>query len=208
MAVHPLRSATDRRFGRPLPCQLANQTRVHPVPPELLPLHHAVLWSYAVLAVISDCYPPVQGRLPTRYSPVRHSVTKVFVPKKSVLSASFDLHVLSTPPAFILSQDQTLVKSVCSVRMTLAIHPLLLFWKSLASITRINNVRSENIYLNFQGWLLFNYQCSFCLSLSRQPYYYIIVIWLCQQLFSFIFKSFFVDRCRFLATACISYHTF
>jgi len=67
--------------------------------------------------------------------------------------------------------------------MTLAIHPLLLFWKSLASITRINNVRSENIYLNFQGWLLFNYQCSFCLSLSRQPYYYIIVIWLCQQLF-------------------------
>ena len=41
----------------------------------LLPLHHAVLWSYAVLAVISNCYPPVWGRLPTRYSPVRHSVT-------------------------------------------------------------------------------------------------------------------------------------
>ena len=99
------------------------------------------------------------------------------------MKSPFDLHVLGTPPAFILSQDQTLVKSVCSVRMTLAIHPLLLFWKSLASITRINNVRSENIYLNFQGWLLFNYQCSFCLSLSRQPYYYIIVIWLCQQLF-------------------------
>ena len=48
--------------------------------------------------------------------------------------ASFDLHVLSTPPAFILSQDQTLVISVCSVRMTLAIHPLLLFWKSFSSI--------------------------------------------------------------------------
>ena len=28
--------------------------------------------------------------------------------------ASLDLHVLSTPPAFILSQDQTLVKSVRS----------------------------------------------------------------------------------------------
>ena len=89
----------------------------------------------------------------------------VFLPKDSVQGASFDLHVLSTPPAFILSQDQTLVKSVCSVRMTLAIHPLLLFWKSLASITRINNVRSENIFLNFQGWLLFNYQCSCLLSL-------------------------------------------
>ena len=40
---------------------------------------------------------------------------------RSNQSASLDLHVLSTPPAFILSQDQTLVKSVC-------------FWsKSLAS---------------------------------------------------------------------------
>ena len=35
--------------------------------------------------------------------------------------------------------------------MTLAIHPLLLFWKSLASITRINNVRSENFIFEFSG---------------------------------------------------------
>ena len=33
---------------------------------------------------------------------------KNVIPKKSVLKASFDLHVLGTPPAFILSQDQTL----------------------------------------------------------------------------------------------------
>ena len=32
-----------------------------------------------------------------------------FVPK---YAAPFDLHVLSTPPAFILSQDQTLVKNL------------------------------------------------------------------------------------------------
>ena len=82
VAVHSLKPATDRRLGEPLPHQPANQTRVHPVPPEFLPLHHAVLWSYAVLAVISDCYPPVQGRLPTRYSPVRHSVYKTSIPKK------------------------------------------------------------------------------------------------------------------------------
>ncbi len=30
MAVHPLRPATDRRLGRPLPYQLANRTRAHP----------------------------------------------------------------------------------------------------------------------------------------------------------------------------------
>ena len=82
MAGHPLRSATNRRLGGPLPHQLANWTRVHPVPPEFLPLHHAVLWSYAVLTVVSNCYPPVQGRLPTRYSPVRHSEYR-FHPKTS-----------------------------------------------------------------------------------------------------------------------------
>ena len=29
VAVHPLRPATDRRLGKPLPYQLANQTRIH-----------------------------------------------------------------------------------------------------------------------------------------------------------------------------------
>ena len=109
MAVHSLKPATDRRLGGPLPRQLTNQTRAHPVPPEFFALYHAVPCAYAVLAVISNCCPPVQGRLPTRYSPVRHSVSYIFPPKSSVVRASFDLHVLGTPPAFILSQDQTLM---------------------------------------------------------------------------------------------------
>ena len=79
MAGRPLRSATDRRLGGPLPRQLANQTRAHPIPPEFLPLCHAAPRSYAVLAVISNCYPPVWGRLPTRYSPVRRSVKPPFL---------------------------------------------------------------------------------------------------------------------------------
>ena len=32
----------------------------------------------------------------------------VFSPKESVMKFSLDLHVLGTPPAFVLSQDQTL----------------------------------------------------------------------------------------------------
>ena len=59
VAVHPLRPATDRRLGEPLPHQLANRTRIHLIPINILPLHHAVLWSYAVLAEISLRYPPV-----------------------------------------------------------------------------------------------------------------------------------------------------
>ena len=32
------------------------------------------------------------------------------IPKKSIKEVPFDLHVLGTPPAFVLSQDQTLTK--------------------------------------------------------------------------------------------------
>src|SRR6185437_13719435 len=39
------------------------------------------------------------GQVPTRYSPVRRSPAE---------TRALDLHVLSAPPAFVLSQDQTL----------------------------------------------------------------------------------------------------
>ena len=163
MADHSLKSATDRCFGRPLPCQLANQTRVHLVPPEFFTLYHAVLCAYAVLAVISNCYPPVQGRLPTRYSPVRHSVNQIFLPKDSVLIASFNLHVLGTPPAFILSQDQTLVKSLNLIQNnvgyfsschSLKLCLLLFFWN------RSKRCPLE-ILLKFQGWFISIYCLKF-----------------------------------------------
>ena len=67
----------------------------------LFPQNPKVPWAYPVLAPLSRCYPRHQGRLSTRYSPVRHF-------HRSKLRITFDLHVLSTPPAFVLSQDQTL----------------------------------------------------------------------------------------------------
>src|SRR5262245_35159229 len=57
--------------------------------------------SYPVLAPVSEGYPKAEGRLLTCYSPVRRSST----PEEAF---PHDLHVLSTPPAFVLSQDQTL----------------------------------------------------------------------------------------------------
>ena len=62
---------------------------------------------YQVLITVSSGYPCAKGRLPTRYSPVR----RFPCPKSTEVSIghfSLDLHVLGTPPAFILSQDQTL----------------------------------------------------------------------------------------------------
>ena len=101
VAVHPLRPATDRCLGRPLPCQLTNQTRVHPVPPWFFTLCHAALCAYAVLAAVSGCYPPVRGRFPTRYSPVRHSVTV---------------------PSFRKNREKCFVRLAC-VRHAASVHP-------------------------------------------------------------------------------------
>src|SRR6266699_1239343 len=58
-------------------------------------------WLYPVLIPVSGSYPEAEGRLLTCYSPVRRSST----PEGAF---PLDLHVLSTPPAFVLSQDQTL----------------------------------------------------------------------------------------------------
>lgn len=74
MAVHPLRPATRRRLGRPLPHQQADRPRAHPIP-QKLSNHTPTCDSYPVLDPVSQAYPEVQGRSPTCYSPVRHSST-------------------------------------------------------------------------------------------------------------------------------------
>ena len=107
MADHPLRSATDRRLGRPLPHQLTNQTQAHPLPINLWHIQDVSVVRYEVLIPVSRGYPSAKGRLPTRYSPVRRFPLLTST-EASVKSFSLDLHVLGTPPAFILSQDQTL----------------------------------------------------------------------------------------------------
>ena len=101
MAGHPLRPATRRRLGRPSPHQQADRPRAHPTPLKTFHPKPCDSESYPVLDPVSQAYPEVQGRSPTCYSPVRHSST----PERAF---PFDLHVLSTPPAFVLSQDQTL----------------------------------------------------------------------------------------------------
>ena len=107
MAVQPLSPATDRRLGRPLPYQLSNQTRAHLCAINLWHHDHAITMRHAVLAFVSKRYPTPKGRLLTRYSPVRHSVDQT-LPEGLIITTPFDLNVLCTPPAFILSQDQTL----------------------------------------------------------------------------------------------------
>ena len=101
MADHPLRPATDRRLGRPLPYQLANPTQALPIArgPERSPAFPR--GAYAVLARVSPGYPPLQGR----FLRVTHPSATLLATE---VTFAFDLHVLGLPPAFNLSHDQTL----------------------------------------------------------------------------------------------------
>ena len=190
MAGHPLRSATDRRLGGPLPHQLPNQTRVHPIPPEFLPLHHAALWSYAVLAVISNCYPPVWGRLPTRYSPVRHSVNLKSIRKlhsNRFVRLACVKHAASVHPE--PGSNSHVKKSASRSKFSLAN-----FNRSTVCLVRLN--RSEiSLFRIFRVVLLFSYQGSLlrCLadSLSSLSQCFLFVNYFFNFLFthlSFIYK--------------------
>ena len=99
---HPLRSPTRLCLGRPLPYQLADGTQT---PPE-------VNYSFTLALLNSQSLCGISAPFGT-LSPASGQIIHVLLtrsplsslPKKS---APFDLHVLGTPPAFILSQDQTL----------------------------------------------------------------------------------------------------
>ncbi|KAH7285649.1 hypothetical protein KP509_33G038800 [Ceratopteris richardii] len=67
VADHPLRPATDRHLGKPLPYQLANQTQVPPWADPSFLLRS--LWGISSRFQLLS---PSQGQVLTRYSPVRH----------------------------------------------------------------------------------------------------------------------------------------
>jgi hypothetical protein len=103
----PLRSPTRRSLGRPLPYQLADGTQAPPEadrsPLDNRPLTLLTTWG------ISSSFPEL--------SPSSGQVTNALLtrsplgsPRTNTRDSPFDLHVLGTPPAFILSQDQTLRK--------------------------------------------------------------------------------------------------
>ena len=105
--------------------------------------------------------------------------------------------MLSTPPAFILSQDQTLMlKSFfLPVLNWLNLDGIKIYcFKVTSYIKKCSFVfRQLEIHLeSFKVYSLFSYQCSFCCCCcsQRQLIYYITFRTLCQQLFQFIFSLF------------------
>ena len=72
MTDRPLKPATHRCLGKPLPHQLANGTQTPPSAHKAFKYLTYVKHCYPVLALLSKSCPRLKGRLSTRYSPVRH----------------------------------------------------------------------------------------------------------------------------------------
>jgi hypothetical protein len=73
VAVRPLRPATDRNLGEPLPHRQANLPQAHPEAPE--GFDPKITWGISPpLGGLS----PTSGQVPTCYSPVRHGSEEPF----------------------------------------------------------------------------------------------------------------------------------
>ena len=120
--------------------------------------------------------------------------------RKQALSRSFDLHVLGAPPAFVLSQDQTLYKwylSLKSVKSCFAQHAIACVLCELLCLELFN--------VFFQHENRFRYKffdiVQFSRSCAPQPcgwklVYFITFAISCQALFWIIFE-FHVEAHRF-----------
>ncbi len=99
---------TRHSLGGPLPHQLADRPRAHPKASDCSDFNI----KESPLFVTYGINPPFGG-LSRSFGQVAH-VLLTLAPLNNVCIATFiapfDLHVLSTPPAFVLSQNQTLQK--------------------------------------------------------------------------------------------------
>ena len=113
---------------------------------------------------------------------------------------SLDLHVLGTPPAFILSQDQTLMLKWCLCPASFIWHCLLLIRVACQSFDQLACSWISLKILEFSGlhYCLFVKdhnlllrKSSFirCCCSQRQLWYLIITAFVCQQLFLKSFSS-------------------
>ena len=106
VAGRPLRPATRHSLGEPLPHQLADRPRGHQEAPGCPGFGIGKMSSLTTCGINSPF-----GELSPTSRQIAH-VLRTLTPLNIICIATnnipFDLHVLSTPPAFVLSQNQTL----------------------------------------------------------------------------------------------------
>ena len=106
VAGRPLRPATRHSLGEPLPHQLADRPRAHQEAP--CGFGFGRMSSLAICGINS----PFDELSPTsrQIAHVLRTRSPLDLIGIATNQVPFDLHVLSTPPAFVLSQNQTLHK--------------------------------------------------------------------------------------------------
>ena len=133
MTDHPLRPVRHRRHGRPLPHHQANVTQA-----DLIAIAEAT-FPITCLCGISTGFPVL--------SPTTRHVTYALLTRAPLYllrrAFSFDLHVLGMPPAFVLSQDQTLQVNILKLFIRL-FSDLILFSKR---IIQKNNDQKESDHI-------------------------------------------------------------
>ena len=111
VAGRPLRPATRHSLGGPLPHQLADRPRAHQEAPG------CPGFGFALNPALTTCgiNSPFGELSPTsrQISHVLRTLTPLNFQCIATLKVPFDLHVLSTPPPFVLSQNQTLRRKLC-----------------------------------------------------------------------------------------------
>ena len=106
VAGRPLRPATRHSLGKPLPYQLAERPRAHQEAPGC-PGFNVGKMSFLIICGINSPF----GELSPTSRQIAHvlrTLTPLDIACIATSNIPFDLHVLSTPPAFVLSQNQTL----------------------------------------------------------------------------------------------------
>ena len=106
VAGRPLRPATRHSLGGPLPRQQADRPRAHQEAPGCPGFGVESMHSLTTCGINS----PFGELSPTsrQIAHVLRTLTPLGITCIATNNTPFDLHVLSTPPAFVLSQNQTL----------------------------------------------------------------------------------------------------
>ena len=141
VAGRPLRPATRLSLGEPLPHQLADRPRAHRKASGLAVPNFELSFTSGISSPFSKL-----SQTSRQITHVLHTLAPLRLENIATSKSAFDLHVLSTPPAFVLSQNQTLrIKTLVDSPSIRKNQRTFIFW--------LNTSKSATNWLTLKGLL-------------------------------------------------------
>ena len=190
-----------RGLGEPLPHQLANAPRVHPsATPESA--FHSYAMRHKLLCGISTCFQvlsPLMGRLPTCYSPVRHSSFQLSASTREERSVRLACirHAAAVRPE-PGSNSHNKVRTILRLLSSICLLAYCLLVKNVCCL----ELNQDALHIWFV-YSLFSFQRS---TLPRSNFYIITNFRLNVKNFLKSFLSYFARLLLSVVTTSISYH--